>query len=124
MREVLFRVRDNGRWYYGLPLHISKTNVQFEGVDENGEKVNSLLNEKDTLGQFTGKTDKNGKKIFEGDIVEYQFDEIGKQRAIVYWNVAYAGFLLNPLANFQFTKLEDGEVIGNIYDNPELLEGQ
>ena len=71
-REILFRIRDGGHWYYGLPLKISETNVQFEGVDENGKHVYSLLNEKDTLGQFIEHHDVNGTRIFDGDIIQYR----------------------------------------------------
>lgn len=77
-----------------------------------------------TVGQFTGLTDKNGKKIFEGDIVDIltENEEIGV--------VAYedGGFLVNAdgfCVDFHTNiKGTDLEVIGNIHDNPELLGAQ
>lgn len=133
MREILFRVRDNKHWYFGLPLRISETNVQFEGVDENGGHVYSLLNEKNTLGQFTGKTDKNGKKIFDGDIVKDHFGNVGVvwySEHFLRWQVSFykgrADLCKYPEIGtyiFDWTYPNvDFEIIGNIYDNSELLE--
>lgn len=72
--------------------------------------------------QCTGLKDKNGKLIFEGDICIYDFEEIGKQKAVIYFDITYAGFMVKPLRNFQCTKLNNCEIIGNIYENQELLE--
>lgn len=128
-REILFRGKrvDNGEWIEGFyhNVYTSQSHSSDRKVTHHHIYTQDfdVIVDGDTVGQFTGLTDKNGKKIFEGDIVEYEFDEIGKQKAIIYWNFAYAGFLLNPLDNFQFTRTEDGRVVGNIYDNPELLGG-
>lgn len=72
--------------------------------------------------QFIGKTDKNGKDIYDCDIMEFDFPDIGKQKAIVYFNEKYASFCLKPLGNFQYCNFEDGIVLGNIYENIELFE--
>lgn len=72
--------------------------------------------------QCTGLKDKNGKLIYEGDICEYEFDDIGKQKAIIYFNKKYASFMVKPIDNFQYAVINDCEVIGNIYENPELLK--
>lgn len=74
----------------------------------------------DTIGQFTGLTDKNGVKIFEGDIVRYG------QRGKVEYNSGSAQFTLNftnsTYEGFDKIPFCDCEVLGNIYDTPELLE--
>ena len=77
------------------------------------------------LMQYTGLKDKNGKEIYEGDIVKINVD-----RACVKWNDKYGYFQLVPIGDYYFDSdvigqaLEyvEAEVIGNIYDNPELLE--
>ncbi|MCR5266758.1 MAG: YopX family protein [Cyanobacteria bacterium RUI128] len=83
----------------------------------------SLLDSKEyILMQSTGLKDKNGTLIYEGDICEYEFEDIGKQKAIIYFNNKYASFLKKPLNDFQYAEINDCKVIGNIYENKELLE--
>lgn len=81
-----------------------------------------------TIGQYTGLTDKNGKKIFEGDIVEFTDKYRRKGRSdIVFedlkWKYRWRYYCENPIVwigiDVSSVKFE---VIGNIYDNPELLE--
>ena len=72
--------------------------------------------------QCTGLKDKNGKLIYEGDICKYKFEEIDEQKAIIYFNKELCSFLAKPLNDFQYTRINNCEVIGNIYENPELLE--
>lgn len=94
----------------------------------------------DTVGQFTGLTDKNGKKIFEGDIVKYQFDNDdcpfpNKHTEKIIGRIFFSDFRASfsvttgkngsdMLNNDLFQYVQNGnrvEVIGNIHDNPELL---
>ena len=71
--------------------------------------------------QCTGLKDKNGTLIYEGDICKYKFEEIGEQKAIIYFNKKLCSFLAKPLNDFQYTRINDCEVIGNIYENKEIL---
>lgn len=129
MREILFRAKrkDNGEWVQGL-LWKKKHNTNkifiscFPDEDDNEE---SFVVISKTVGQFTGLTDKNGTKIFEGDIVEGQdYDEEDGYGTITWDDGAFwvgNNYICGTFCENYYGK--DFEVIGNIHDNPELLEG-
>lgn len=78
--------------------------------------------DKETIGQYTGLKDKNGKEIYEGDIVYIAAED---ERGIIRWDNETARYVViydNIITDFDNWYGEDLEVIGNIYDNPELLE--
>ena len=115
-----------GEWVEGVYIRIPKGRFEEEEyliqpIKRNG-KLGMLENVNPaTVGQYTGLTDKHKAKVFEGDILLFHFEDIGDQRATVVWADKYASFLLRPFGNFEFARIEDGEVVGNIYDNPELM---
>lgn len=131
MREILFRGKrlDTREWIYGyFFLADRKTMIQTESF------YTDVLPK--TVGQFTGLYDKNGKRIFEGDVVEYQFaDEYPTYTGIVKFGVHVIkdsfkvfGFYLKVIQHDYYDNIpldDDGcfKVIGNIFDNPDLLEG-
>ena len=139
MREIEFRGKDlrYNKWVYGFysqfhnrPVVDEPNSHQIFQVleDENviriaGTSIGGVwyIVDENTLGQYTGLKDKNGTKIYEGDVLEFEFDDIGKQKAVVYFNDKYAMFGLKPLGNFVYATIDEGVVIGNIYDNPQLL---
>ena len=131
MREILFRGKDiKGNWYEGLLAHnIAKD----EWYISNKAGISTAYQVRpETIGQFTGLTDKNGTKIFEGDIVEYKTGDklrIGR----VFFSDFRASFSVTAgkngsarINNDLFNYIQNGNsviVIGNIYDNPELIGG-
>ena len=133
MREILFRGKqiDNGEWVEGN-LFVSDTDGRTHILI--GNRIITIEWEvgPSTVGQFTGLTDKNGKRIFEGDIVRFAERWIGGEDVSIVEQVVFDEggfctnryFLNNWLRNgiYGITKLEGIEVIGNIHDNPELLE--
>ena len=133
MREILFRgMTCGGEWVEGS-LHIEYGETTKDGEGKTDYRILGMRGEctyiiHETIGQFTGLTDKNGKKIFEGDIV------IARQRGnkfdistIGYENGAFMVYPNNAKI-YERTVWEywyndwSLEVIGNIHDNPELLK--
>lgn len=102
--------------YFYKPLKIMYEFQEKDYLYEFAEKENYVLM------QCTGLKDKNGKLIYEGDICKYKFEEIGEQKAIIYFSKELCSFLAKPLNDFQYTRINDCEVIGNIYENADLLE--
>lgn len=121
MREILFRGKDiAGNWHYGVPLVFTEDYVCITAPHTYNKAVIP-----ETVGQYTGLTDKNGRKIFEGDIVKYG-DTVHKvvfeqRNGTAYFGLVYSGLETLPFGNYQ--DLRQIEVIGNIHDNPELLKG-
>ena len=129
MREILFRGKrtDNGEWVKGYYCNCVKavgmeTIPSIQQTDDNSLYFREVIPE--TVGQFTGLTDKNGKKIFEGDIVKVKTEYVDE----TIYLVAYrdCGFKLiyrpsNGVVNLTNNKSRNIEVIGNKWDNPELL---
>lgn len=133
MREILFRGKEveSSDWYYGDIFH-SSMNVDTTRIHDYINRANVEIIP-DTLGQFTGLTDKNGTKIFEGDIVEYEAG--GKLRiGRVFFSDFRASFSVTAgkngsarINNDLFNYIQNRNsvtVIGNIYDNHELIGGE
>lgn len=151
MREILFRAKSDisKLWEYGFLVirHDDYENKRALIIKEDGANFIVIPQ---TVGQYTGLTDKNGKKIFEGDIVKQTFETTIKIDSYDYmdiWGYDIGEAIITPskgacIKNPYQHREEDGEVvmkyektkmrknivsyrcevIGNIYDNPELLE--
>ena len=137
MREILFRGKriDNGELVEGGIVH--QTDFYGDSVDryfiidgtDTDDNIGSAYRVlPDTVGQYTGLTDKNGKKIFEGDIIKGKFSNYAiwadeAERAFVYGK-SYKGGYKNLMSDYLLkSSCPNGiEIIGNIHDNPELLE--
>lgn len=128
MREILFRGKraDNGEWIKGY-LYITQ-NSEYEISSYckyyDCERYTYIVIP-ETVGQYTGLTDKNGKKIFEGDIIFRNYYGEKKTYQVVYDK--YIGAFTGQDKEGLYYTTFDGdsecfEIIGNIHDNPELLE--
>lgn len=159
MRDILFKAKriDNGEWVEGNLVLTPKADEDFKAIiipfDDNGEYTEGV-NDNDlgfetwykvdmtTICQYTGLTDKNGNKIWENDVVRYQFDtddcifpnkDTKKRVGKIFFSDFRASFSVamgrngsKAINNDLFKYVQNGnrvEVIGNIFDNPELLEG-
>ena len=141
MREILFRGKrcDNGEWVQGFYVradhHWHKNGIHKDwialGASANGGWFalhNKYAVKSETVGQFTGFTDKNGKKIFDGDIIEWFLPEVSEYPSVAYieydeesfaWRVCWKKYDPDWLEGLNKEYIS---VIGNIHDNPELLE--
>ena len=147
MREILFRAKTepnckdvitgkiikNPKWIYGYVdlgyMHDCKAPLI---SDEKGNKTYKCQYE--TIGQFAGLTDKNGKKIFEGDIVKYGVHSkigvvtfgVGSFDSGIYiyigWHVREPDGSVDMNELYAYDEYSQIEVLGNIHDNPELLK--
>jgi hypothetical protein len=122
MRDILFRGKrkDNSEWVYGDLMH------KHYNFNTKADKVihNNLMKYKvvpETVGQFTGLSDKNSKKIFEGDIIKAMMDY---GPAGFYERIVPIKWLDNVGYQWQYFDIPTIEIIGNIHDNPELLGGE
>lgn len=130
MRTILFRGKriDNGEWAYGFYVHVplgrfEKDEHMIQTIHKYGKIAQLYDVNSETVGQFTGLTDKNGKKIFEGDICKtYSVDDGFQIERVDFINGSFAfiNLVLLPLPVGDMNS-DYIEIIGNIYDSPELL---
>lgn len=123
MREILFRGKStiNNEWEYGVPV--------FGGLNNETAYMKQMHSydcrvDPETVGQYTGLEDKNGRKIFDGDILELDGED-------GFFKLEYeddtARFVMIGdyfMVDFDNFWNRDAEVIGNIYDHPELVGGE
>ena len=114
MREILFRGKRlvDGKWIAGYFVDTGRYNA----IKPKGEVYYGV--DPSTVGQYTGLTDKDGKKIFEGDII----GDGERKYAVSFEKGCWVILGKIEFWDFLQTNAKSYEVIGNIHDNPELLE--
>ena len=111
MREIRFRAWD-----------LDNLEMRYSGVEEDNTECKGYREPNQVLMQFTGLKDKNGREIYEGDVVKFSQGQCWVMCEVT-WNEFYTGYF--PFIGgsiVQFSSSDCGEVIGNIYENPELLK--
>lgn len=145
MREIKFRGKSNVQWVYGLLLKSDKDDKYKYLIQSDNEKckccgkelVKYFITDKETIGQFTGLKDKNRKEIYTGDIVKItEKKNVSKHKVIpmkpviaeIEWSEEYLTYILITLSiKDAFENLADYleeydiEIIGNIYENKDLI---
>lgn len=139
MREILFKAKriDNGEWVEGCIVidqsRLDRFKYRIQPIESGVLYAHPI--DPDTLCQYTGLTDKNGKKIWENDILKCK-KYIGGNFVdycieVGYVEMKHGAFGLHRIKNDAYYRpfkdwLEDYEyeVVGNIFDNPELLEAE
>ena len=138
MREIKFRGynKELGRWFYGYLFIVTDGRNFIRCVAKREEKVGEsffdMLVEKDSVGQFTGLKDKNGKEIYVGDIIKWitigeeggNFEDIGVETDMGNHEVIFEnGKFTTTKPNIPIGHINKRcEVIGNKFENPELLK--
>lgn len=129
MREILFKAKriDNEKWVEGYVVRKHGLYFIYSIVNSESCRQNNYEIIPETLCQFTGKTDKNGKRIWESDVVWLVYD--GKEHIYqIVWDNSELDFKAtngeeNYGSNFEYLLCCDEiKVIGNIFDNKELLQ--
>ena len=140
MRAIKFRGKDNGHWVYGDYAHGSFFNPETEEKTTRHIIISDFLHDvdPDTVGQFTGLHDINGREIYEGDIVTMKRTPEGRRMSVTSRHVVTS----NSVTDWDFHSLAEEilslsmfnfhekysiynhhvEVIGNIHENPELAQ--
>lgn len=140
MSEILFRGKrvDNGEWVKGIPVETEADGgirifmITYARWDSDDNSIDFLETdvyevEPKTVGQYTGLTDKNGNKIFEGDILKAIWQHLSNTDTVI-GIVKYddAAFILETDDHYLFFEdnifSDECEVVGNIHDDHELLE--
>ena len=136
MRTIKFRGKNlyNNEWIFGdlIQYESGEMAIFSKKLSQYGCEATEMFNrskvETTTVGQFTGLFDKNGKEIYEGDIlhtITFGFEPEEYTAIILYDNCRFQlsnGRNLFYFGQSDLTKMDDTIVIGNIYDNPELIK--
>lgn len=123
--------KDNGTWVDGNLVYTRTTTLGVVTEIYTLEMRYEVIPK--TVGQCTGLKDKNGKLIFEGDILKFVNDDREISLYVVIWNTSLLSWQVQEISHYvkndycgfdELCEFGNTEVIGNIHDNPELLKGE
>jgi len=129
MREIKFRAKNvmNGEWVCGDLVHYNHSHTHISIAEK--ECKQQFFVHPQTIGQFTGLRDKNGKEIYEGDIVRFNQKFLIENILLVGYEYSHRGGFSLCTKEGYYGMFGDAwlepfycEVIGNIHDNPEMME--
>ena len=135
MREILFRGKrtSDGEWIEGTMFQLASKLHPFIMLTE--RYAESYEVDSETVGQYTGLTDKNGKKVFEGDIIAFTCNDGTKHFSVVKYGIfncsccygVYGWYFDGGCGDIRDLDPKEGmishiSIEGNIHDNPELME--
>jgi len=133
-REILFRGKDKAtkKWVYGDYTHNEGLKTHYISRNVNNTSRKAWEVDPDTIGQYTGLKDKNGKKIFEGDILEYIGKRKDNMNKVYHRKVVFheGAFFLSVEDGVHYPvrtpiyehNIENWDVVGNVTDTPELMK--
>lgn len=131
-REIKFRGKRsiNNEWVYGNYILIAGRQETFISESYSCTSSHAFEVMPESVGQFTGLYDKNGKEIYEGDILRFYFNSdeyivyVGFNSEVGAWCVAFkgSGYVGTTPLGKMLCEYDGMEVIGNIHDNPELIK--
>lgn len=133
MQDILFRekvIDENNEWVYGFLISDNVIRQTKETIPYNHSMcgVGDFYIDRETLGQYIGLCDENEVKMFEGDIVDVEYDinyvGVASERIGLFYIVFDDGCFMkrkNQGGLFHFIPSDRCRVVGNIYDNPEIL---
>lgn len=128
MREILFRGKriDNGEWVQGYPCRYGWIGKEKDYIiPDYASALYTAEVDPETIGQYTGLTDMNGNKIFEGDIIK---NIITGEKGVIQWFDERSAFMMwsrtkNAIYFLYDKTFSNIRIVGNVFDNPELLKG-
>jgi uncharacterized phage protein (TIGR01671 family) len=124
--EAEYQKEGIGEWIYGVYFGFNSMNSEAPLILPHDEVIADYV-DRDTVGQYTGLEDKNGVKIFEGDIVLFDYENLYKNlKGVVSLNEYFHSCLkaITPdwkVEEFHIEQAINGKIIGNVHDHPELL---
>lgn len=121
IENIKFRGKSKrtGEWLYGdLEYNRKKGIARIHSYDDEGEYIEQQEVDKETIGQFTGLYDESGKAVYEGDLLSGYGNNVIE---VVWFDAGFCDCNSNTIVSLRELDVEDQKVIGNIYDNKELL---